>query len=347
MSTQNVLLDVNQYVKINSGPGSFLLQSHGDTVRIVFSDVKPIKGNTAFHQLGGQAGMKSVLPTQHVETFIWALAMTTSSKLTITKLNENVPISIKDPLEPNGSIPVTLQDQTTPPFIIYASQVTNTTTLAVAAEPDDTDIEVADTNGINTGDYLGIFNTVTDAFYVGTVIDIVANVLSMDTPIDMNFDIGNVVGTGITNMNVDGSATTEVFTLRGADPGLSVTLDITRIMILCVTNTATELTDFGDIGGGLLKGLVMRRADGMINNIFNFKTNIEMKGAMYDWDALEASNPGQGVFGFSGRLTFAGQNKMGVVIRIGPGESVELLVQDNLTSLLRLNVIFEGSLAIV
>lgn len=250
-------------------------------------------------------------------------------------------------LEPNGSVPVTIQDQTTPPFIIYASQVTNETTLAIAAAPDDTDITVTDSTGIIVGDYLGIFNTATDAFYVGTVIGIALNVLSMDTPIDMDFEIGDTVGTGITNMNVDGSTTTQVFTLRGADPGLSVTLDITRIMILCVTDTATELTDFGDISGGLLKGLVMRRADGMINNIFNFKTNIEMKGAMFDWDALEASNPGQGVFGFSGRLTFAGQNKMGVVIRIGPGESLELLVQDNLESLLRLNVIFEGSVAIV
>jgi hypothetical protein len=261
--------------------------------------------------------------------------------------NGNIPVTIKSPLEPNGSIPVTLQDQTTPPFIIKASQVTNTTALAVAVSPEDTDIEVVDSTGIIVGNYLGLFNTTTDAFYVGTVLAINANVLSLDTPVDMAFEIGDTVGTGITNMAVDGSATTQIFTLRGADPGLSVTLDVTRIMILCTTNTQTNLTDFGDIEGGLLRGLVMRRTDGMINNIFNFKSNIEMKGFMFDWDALEASNPGQGVNGFSGRLTFAGQNKMGVVIRIGPGESIQLLVQDNLSSLLSLEVIFEGSVAIV
>ena len=342
-----MILDVTQYVKANTTPGYFLLQSHADTVRIAFSDVKPIKSNTAFHELGGQAGVESVLPSSYIETFVWVLAMTTSSRLTITQLNMNVPVAIKEPLEVNGSIPVTVQDQTTPPFIIKASQVTVTTALAVAAVPNDTDIEVTDATNIITGNYIGIFNIITDAFYVGTVIGIVANVLSMDTPIDMDFEIGDIVGAGITNMAVDGSGTTQIFTLRGADPGLNVTLDITRVMILCVTNTATELTDFGDITGGLTKGLVMRRVDGMINNIFNFKTNIEMKGVMYDWDALEASNPGQGVNGFAGRLTFAGQNKMGVVVRIGPGESVQFLVQDDLSTLLNFEVIFEGSLAIV
>ena len=98
-STQNVILDTSQYVKINDDPGSFLLQSHGDTVRIAFSDLKPAKSNTAFHELGGQAGVESVLQVPPIETFIWVLAMTDRSKLTITKLNEGIPV--KD-IDSNG-----------------------------------------------------------------------------------------------------------------------------------------------------------------------------------------------------------------------------------------------------
>jgi len=96
MSTQNVILDTTQYVRINDSPGYFLLQSHGDTVRIAFSELKPSLSNTSHHDLGGQAGIESVLPCPYVETYIWALAMTKSSKLSITKLTDNVPVQIAD-----------------------------------------------------------------------------------------------------------------------------------------------------------------------------------------------------------------------------------------------------------
>lgn len=110
MTTQNVILDTTQYVKINNETGSFLLQSHGDTVRIAFSDDKPVRSNTAFHELGGQAGIESVLQVPPIETFIWALAMTTSSKMTITKLNIYVPVNPQDeegsPFDGDNPLPV-------------------------------------------------------------------------------------------------------------------------------------------------------------------------------------------------------------------------------------------------
>ena len=105
-STQNVILDTSQYVKINDDPGSFLLQSHGDTVRIAFSDVKPTKSNTAFHELGGQASIPQMFQTPYYETFIWALAMTDSSSLTITRSNMDVPVAIKEPLNPTGNVSI-------------------------------------------------------------------------------------------------------------------------------------------------------------------------------------------------------------------------------------------------
>lgn len=252
-------------------------------------------------------------------------------------------------LEDDGSIPVTLQDQATPPFIIYANKITNATTLTVAAAKDDTSISVTSVTGISVGNYLGIFNLDLDTFYVGSVLSITDLVLGLDTPIDGPLNIDDVVGTGIRNMAVDGSVTPQVFAFRGqVDPGIDVAFDITRVMFYCVTSTAVELTDFGDITGGLAKGLVVRKTGvSVTTNIFNVKTNIDMKGIMFDWDALSASNPGQGLNGFSGRLTFAGQNKMGVVVRLEPGENLELIVQDNLSSLVSFYMILEGSLAAI
>lgn len=81
MTTGRANLDVTQYVKVADAGSSVLLQSHRDTVRIVFSELKPAKGNTAFHELGGE---HNPLNIPYTDTSIWALAMTERSALTIT-----------------------------------------------------------------------------------------------------------------------------------------------------------------------------------------------------------------------------------------------------------------------
>jgi len=83
MSTNIANVDTTQYVKVNNGTGAFTIESHRDTVRIAFSDVKPARDNTAFHEIGG-ALKESILQIPYTETGIWVLAMTDRSKLTIT-----------------------------------------------------------------------------------------------------------------------------------------------------------------------------------------------------------------------------------------------------------------------
>ena len=249
--------------------------------------------------------------------------------------------------ESNGGLPVNLQDQTTPPIFVKMSNVTNTTTLGAVVAIDDTSITVASDVGINVGDYLGLFNLVTDRFYVGTVLAKPgANVLNLDTPVDSIFSIGDTVGTGITNMaSVDGTIGSPViFSVRGADPGIDVTVDITRIIITCIADNPVDLTTFGDIAGGITNGLVLRRRDGFQFNHLNWKTNRDIVGSMYDWNPFVATNPAQGVDGFAARLTYGGQSKVGVVIRLAPGEEYEALVQDllNTLGLNSLEIMVEG-----
>ena len=117
-------------------------------------------------------------------------------------------------------------------------------------------------------------------------------------------------------------------------------------MFQMTTDSAATYPDFGDITDGLTKGLVIRRVDGTYYNILNVKTNSEIALVAFDYDALNSLNP-SGVSGVKARLTFAGQNKMGVVQRIGPGEDLQILVQDDLSDLLSFNILFEGSVAIV
>jgi hypothetical protein len=107
----------------------------------------------------------------------------------------------------------------------------------------------------------------------------------------------------------------------------------------CLTDTAPQLNEFGDIAA-LVNGLVCRRRDGSYYNIFNVKTNIEIAGIQYDYTPLSALGAGQN--GFYTRLTFAGQSKMGVAQRLGTGEDMEILIQDDLTDIALLEIIAEG-----
>ena len=62
----------------------------------------------------------------------------------------------------------------------------------------------------------------------------------------------------------------------------------------------------------------------------------------YDWTPYLATNPQQGQDGFLFRLTFAGMNKLGVAIRLNPGEDLQFLVQDDLSGITVLEVTAEG-----
>jgi hypothetical protein len=89
MATGNVELDTTQYVRINTGLNNIMLQAHRDSVRIVFSDVKPSMNNEAFHQLGGD---DPTLQVPLIDVNVWALAMTDTSSLTITEtVTANLP----------------------------------------------------------------------------------------------------------------------------------------------------------------------------------------------------------------------------------------------------------------
>tara|TARA_R110000851_G_scaffold991_2_gene3461 strand:- start:379 stop:2067 length:1689 start_codon:yes stop_codon:yes gene_type:complete len=86
MATSNVNLSVDEYVRINTGLNPLLLQSHRDTVRIVFSQLQPALTNKAFHQLGDD---DHALDIPYLDVNAWALAMTDTSSLTVTEFPES------------------------------------------------------------------------------------------------------------------------------------------------------------------------------------------------------------------------------------------------------------------
>ena len=154
------------------------------------------------------------------------------------------------------------------------------------------------------------------------------------------------VATGVTPTTWTNSSQLEsdfiTFEIRGAGVGSPITIDITRLLMQCQTDSAVDLSTFGDIAGGLTRGIVIRRNNGFVNNVFNAKTNGELANLAYDWSPLTSSNPAFGVDGFVWRYTFAGQEKHGVAVRLAPGDSLQLLIQGDLSTIDLLRIIGAG-----
>jgi len=250
-------------------------------------------------------------------------------------------VKIIEPLESNGGIPVNVQDQTTPPYDLFFVQLDGTiTTLAEDSFIDNRTINVTDrlASGIIIGTYLGL--STPQRFYFGEVLSVSGDLVTLDTPLDFDFPAGSNVVPTTRDLNVDGSLTPQTF-IVGPGAGSEVTLDITRIMVKCITDTAPTLDQFCD-QTSLTNGLILRRVDGDTRNIWNIKNNGELGHLAYDYQPYLATNPGQTQNGALFRYTFAGQDKHGVAIRLTPGDVLEIIVQDDLSGIDLFRIVAEG-----
>jgi len=252
-------------------------------------------------------------------------------------------------LETNGSIPVTLQDQHTPVVIAPFTRLVNSTTITSPMAIDDYTMVVADATGIGVGTFLTLFDPIGVRFMISRCVSLSTLTVTLDTPCDFAYPSGSYLDVGESNMNVDGSTTPVVFGLRNnagmtPPPGLTLSFDVTRLMFTCLADSAVDLTLFGNIAK-LTRGIAVRERNGQINNLFNVKSNEGIAALAYDFTTYAATNPQQGVDGFNSRLTFAGQSKMGVVIRLAIiNEDLEVIIQDDLTDLTSFQIIAEGSI---
>ncbi len=246
-----------------------------------------------------------------------------------------------------GAQDVAIQDQTSRSIIAKFNKVSNSTDLSVAGVKGAYTITVTSTTGFVDKKYIILFHPATENFSFYTQVGAVAgNVVTLDTPLDFAYPIGTFVDTATTDMSVDGSSTVQTFGLRGtgAPPGVDIKVDITSIIIQCITATAVSLPLFGDIAA-LTRGLVLRKRDGAIQNIFNVKSNNELSGIM-NFQPVVTATPGQGVDGFRAELIFGGQGNMGVVPRLPVGDDLENLIQDNFTGLTSLEMTAKGHIVV-
>lgn len=243
------------------------------------------------------------------------------------------------------------QDPTSPSLITKFNKITNSTTLSAEAVLDSDIITVTDPTGITLpsgnilGSYIIIFNPISRRYYFGNVIDLSGNNVTLDSQIDSVFPAGSYVDIAVTNMAVNGSIERQIFGIRGLGtiPGIVLEVDINKLIFKCYTQTNVSLRTFGDLPQ-LLRGVLVReiRKTGT-HNICNFKTCGELAGITLDYYPFDAQNLSQGQYGFTARLSFTGADKLNTVKRLGPGEDLEIYIQDELQDLILFEVTAEGS----
>ncbi|GAG89592.1 unnamed protein product, partial [marine sediment metagenome] len=192
----------------------------------------------------------------------------------------------------------------------------DTLTLATTPTVNSYDYNLTAGHGVIIGDNLGILEqNGVPQIYTGFVLNVVGNVVTMDTPVPIAFTPADASVLKInTSLNVDGSSVVVVANITNF---FENAVDITRFIFHITDGTAMDDGTFGGIAA-LTRGIVLRKklVSGNYINFWNIKTNGEFAELAYDVE-YDPKAPA-GVYGFRCRLTYAGEEKHGVVIRLEP-----------------------------
>jgi len=252
-----------------------------------------------------------------------------------------LPVHIVSPLESNGAMPVNIQDQHTKAFDLFFSRnVGVPSSLILDTVEDEYTIEAATGHGFTALSDLVMADPVTQRGFTAEVVSVVGpNTINLDRPLVAVFPAATtILQQRSHNLAVDGSVTPVVFEVGGS-PTLTAELDITRLMLQMTCEDPVLWNTFGD-QPTLPRGVLCRIVNGVTHNLWNAKSNSQLKHLMFDLDFFDVTK--QTVNGIAGRLTYAGPSKHGVTLRIGQFEAVQIIVQDDLRGLLSFGVIAGG-----
>ena len=254
--------------------------------------------------------------------------------MTTTEIMNNVYNAI------SKGIDVTLQDQTSDIIDYYMLDKVNAVelTLAESTVVDGKTLTVVDDTGVVAGRALEISEK--GHVFQAIVLSVVDNLIVVNAPFDAIFTANAVCVVAEWNMIVDGSTTSRIFSVA---PPVGVKWDITRINMTMTATAAMDDSKFGSLDA-LTNGVVLRKKNGEVKNIFVVSDNGGIAERCYDTDY--PTKVPVGIYAFRARRTFGGQDKNGVVVRLDGSESEELqiIIQDALSggTLTKFAVVAQG-----
>jgi hypothetical protein len=236
-----------------------------------------------------------------------------------------------------GAMDVYIQDQTTQIVTSVLSQDLETLALAEPAIINSNNITIQAGHSVAAGDVISISQY--PNFYQGIVLNVAVNTITLDTPLDKAFTTGATIIRGNLNLNVNGNVTPVIF--HSKPPG-NQQWDITQLVVYIIDDAAMDDTTLGGLAGGVSKGIVLRKRNAVYDNIGNAKCHGDLKAL--GCDVVYATKVGGGEYSMQSICQFGGQANAGVVIRVDGtrGEEVEVIVQDDLSAITRVNVVVVG-----
>lgn len=227
---------------------------------------------------------------------------------------------------------VFVQDQTTFPLTVPFLIQRSTATLSANAVVNSRTVELVAGHSAQVGEILELADpSMPTVFMQSRILNVATNTITLDKPINYPYEAATTqVVVSSDDMQVDGSVTPQVFSVL---PLPAQSGDMVRVIWRIESSSAMDFETFGG-ATGLTNGCVLRinNGDGTYRNLFNWKTNGDIINEAYDYSFQQ--NTANNARGFTSRLTWGGQSKHGVVIRLdgSKGEALEVVVQDDLTS---------------
>lgn len=216
------------------------------------------------------------------------------------------------------------------------------TTIATAVTAGDTSITVADGSAFTNSNPFQIEDLTKKEVTFPTIISGGGtNTFILDRPIDNNFAVGSTLEEVSTNLAVVGSLASPVsFQLI---PDIEQMWHIVRFLIAMVHDTAADDSRFGNIAGGLQNGCILRAYNGTLDQYRTFtswKSNFDVKMDMFDLAYTDKA--GGGNFGTNGRGSIRDGTRAVPHLDDSAGDFLELLIQDDLSSLIKFNLKGQG-----
>jgi len=318
---------------VSQTSATYTLQSAGNYDILIYVGDTPSAGEDAI-KINRRDESDGNFTLTVVGEKVWARS-TVPSRVTILQVQD--PLSDSFNTESN-SIDVSVQDLTTDVVDFYVMQELDTLTIANTVVRDTYTIDLVDDTNVVVGNYVGIQEGARS--FQGQVISKNLNTITLDTPIDFEYSASAQIIHKSRELKVDGSVTPVIFRL-GPVPG--VKWHITRIIGSMVHSENPDDAKFGGISDGLTLGMVLRsKGDVKENVVFNAKTNGEIAERMFDLGYSDRAG-GSGVYGTRFRRSFAG-DKNGVVIALDgdDNDEIQVIVQDDLTSLDSFHIVIQG-----
>lgn len=219
----------------------------------------------------------------------------------------------------------------TPVNTYFVNRTGTITTLAANSAAGAISITVTSAVGFTIGNHVELRDGVNEITFP-RITNIVGSVLTLDRPLDNAFSIGDEVELVLTNMNVSGTLAGPVsFKIR---PDADKVWHLVGFNVSIVHGSAADGSKFGDITDGITDGVVLRiykGSTGTYRTFSNWKTNARI--GLDAGNIIFSDKAGGGNFGTFAEALIKHKSGAVPIIDGTQGDYLEILIQDNLTTL--------------